>query len=335
MTAEPILLVGGSGMVGRWAARFLREAHADVKILIGGRDLARAEAVAAEIGNAEGVEIDMANADLGLGDRLVSAVALFFADPSLAALSYAQTRGLPHIGISSALHAIGPEVAAFVHKPNASAIVLGTEWLVGAATVPALNIAKGYGRVDTIYIGALIDEQDTGGPEQSLDYERATAARPPVLTRREGGYFWRAGDDVQGGFRSADGTEVQAYGMSLVDIVALATETGASNVHLDLAVGLSSTRRRGEGISTEIIIELAGEDHAGTPLRTRHAVVYPGGQLTLTGLGVAMLIERLIGLDAKPKTSPGLYFPYQLLEQDAYLARLEKTGGQILDLGSL
>jgi hypothetical protein len=334
MTPEPILLVGGSGMVGRWAAKFLREAHADVKILMGGRDLAKAQEVAADIGNAEGVEVDMGAPELGLGDRSVSAVALFFADPSLATLRYAQARGLPHIGISSALHAIGPEVAAFVHKPTSSAIVLGTEWLVGAATVPALNIAKDFGRIDEIYIGALIDEQDTGGPEQSLDYDRAMASRPSVLTRRDGGYFWRAGDDVQGSFRSADGTEMQANGMSLVDVVALATETGASNVHLDLAVGVSSTRRRGEAMSTEIIIEMAGEDHAAKPLRTRHAVVYPGGQLPLTGFGVAMLIERLTGLDGKPKTSPGLYFPYQLLDHAAYLTRLEKTGGQILDLGA-
>ena len=49
---------------------------------------------------------------------------------------------------------------------------------------------------------------------------------------------------------------------------------------------------------------------------------------------MAMLIERLIGLGARTKTSPGLYFPYQVLDHDAYLARLEQTGGKILDLGN-
>ena len=67
-------------------------------------------------------------------------------------------------------------------------------------------------------------------------------------------------------------------------------------------------------MSTEIIIELAGEDHAGRPLRTRHAVVHPEGQMPLTGLGVAMVLERLVGLDGKPPTPAGLYFPYQLLD---------------------
>ena len=335
MSPHPILLIGGSGMVGQWTARFLRAAHGDARILIGGRNLVKAQEIAAEIGNAEGVVIDLDASDLGLGERSVSAVALFFTDASLAVIRFAQARGVPHIGISTALHAIGPEVATFIAKPNANAIVLGTEWLVGASTVPALQIAKKFGRVDTINIGALIDEQDTGGPEQSLDHDRAVKTQPPALTRREGNYMWHAGGEANGSFQSADGTQMDGFALSLVDVVGLATVTGAPNVHLNLAVGISSTRRRGEAMSTEIIIEMAGKDHSGEPLRTRHAVIYPGGQLPLTGLGVALAIERLVGLDGRPATAPGLYFPYQLLEYDPYVARLEQEGGQILKLDLL
>lgn len=75
---HPILLIGGSGVVGRWAARFLREAHPDLPLLIGGRNLARAEEAAAAIGKAEGVALDLAADDLGLGERPVSAVAVLF-----------------------------------------------------------------------------------------------------------------------------------------------------------------------------------------------------------------------------------------------------------------
>lgn len=335
MSSHPILLVGGSGMVGRWAARFLREAHADAKLLIGGRDLSKAKEVAAEVGNAEGVAIDLTAVDLGLGDRPVSAVVLFFTDPSLTVMRFAQARGVPHVGISTALHGVGPEVAAYVHKPNASAIVLGTEWLVGAATVPALHIAKDFGRVDSIDIGALIDEEDTGGPEQSLDHERAMKSQPPALTRCDGNYVWHASGEANGSFRSVDGTEFDGFTLSLVDVVGLANETGARNVQLNLAVGVSSTRRCGGAMSTEIIIEIAGEDHAAKPLRTRHAVVFPAGQLVLTGLGVAMVVERLVGLDGRPATPPGLYFPYQLLEYNAYVSRLTQAGGQILKLDAI
>lgn len=85
-------------------------------------------------------------------------------------------------------------------------------------------------------------------------------------------------------------------------------------------------------MSAEILIELIGEDLNGEPLRTRHAVVHPAGAAPLTGLSVAMILERLLGLDGQPPTPAGLYFPYQLLSADAYLQRLGKAGGELRKL---
>lgn len=125
---------------------------------------------------------------------------------------------------------------------------------------------------------------------------------------------------------------MEAAGLSAHDVVCLASVTGAPNVQFDLATGVSSTRRRGEAMSTEILIELAGKDHAGKALRTRHAVVHPQGQMPLTGLGVALVLERLAGLRGDVPVRPGLYFPYQLLEPAYYLARLKEAGGEVLAL---
>jgi hypothetical protein len=125
---------------------------------------------------------------------------------------------------------------------------------------------------------------------------------------------------------------MEAAALAPYDVVGLATATGAPNVQFNLALGVSSTRRRGEPMSTEIVIELAGEDHAGKPLRTRHAVVHPQGQMPLTGLGVAMVLERMTGLDGSPPTPAGLYFPYQLLDPTTYFARLKQIGGAVLTL---
>jgi len=147
MSPHPILLIGGSGVVGRWASRFLRDAHPDTPLLIGGRDAARAEEAAAGFGNAEGVAIDLAREDLGLGERRVGAVAVLFTDERVAGLRFAQTRGVPHISISRGINEIGPEVAAYMHAPDAAPVVLGTEWLVGATTVAALEFARAFGRV--------------------------------------------------------------------------------------------------------------------------------------------------------------------------------------------
>jgi hypothetical protein len=332
LSIHPILFIGGSGVVGRWAARLLRAAHPGVPLLIGGRDRAKAEEAAAELGGAEGVVLDLARNDLGLGERPVSAVAIFFTDERVAGLRFAQARGVPHISISPGIIELAPEVAAFIHDPDAAPVVLGTEWLVGATTVPTLELAKVFGRLHDISIGALLDEQDAAGPAAAADLERQTKTLPAALARRDGAYFWRLGADAKAKFRAVDGTEVEAAALSLNDVVGLATATGAPNVQFNLAIGVSSSRRRGEPMSTEIIIELAGDDHAGRPLRTRHAMVHPEGQMPLTGLGVAMLLERLLGLDGNPAVRPGLYFPYQLLDPAAYFARLEQMGGRLLTL---
>jgi hypothetical protein len=332
VSLEPILFIGGSGIVGRWTARHLRAAYPKVPLLIGGRNVDKAKKAAAELGNAEGFGLDLTAADLGVGERSVSAVAIFFTDETIAGLRFAQSRKVPYISISPGIHEIGPEIAAFIHQPDAGAIVLGTEWLVGATTIPTLDFAKQFGKLNDITISALLDEQDAAGPAADADLERQTKTMPLTLTRRNGAYLWRTGDDAKATFHAVDGTEMEASALSPHDVVGLAAATGAPNVQFNLAVGVSSTRRSGGPFSTEILIELSGEDQSGKPLQTRHAVVHPEGQMPLTGLGVAMLLERLTGLDGKPGTPPGLYFPYQLLQPAAYFDRLKQAGGIILTL---
>ena len=336
MPIDPVLLIGGSGLVGRHTAHLLRETTPDLPLLIGGRDGAKAQDVATELGNAEGVAIDLGAADLGLGERAVSAVAIFVKDDAIVSLRFAQRRGVPHISISSGLAELGPDVAAYVHRPDIAPVVLGAEWLVGATTVPTLHFAKEFAQLDDIAIGALLDEKDTGGPAASADMQRLTETMPQSLARRDGTFYWRLGDDVKGKIRTVDGTVLDATALSPFDIIGLAAATDAPNIQLNLATGTSSTRDGGtpdtESMPTEIIIELTGRDHAGQPLKTRHAIVHPKGQMPLTGLGVAMILERLLGLDGNPPAKPGLYFPYQLLEADAYFKRLETIGGSVLTL---
>ena len=332
MSLEPVLLLGGSGSIGRQAARALRATYPDVPLLIGGRDLSKAQQAAAELGEAQGVVIDPAAADLGLGARRISAVVVLYMDHSLATLRFAQSRGVPHLSISSGVFEIAPEIASFMHAPSAAPVVLGYEWLVGATTVPALDLAKAFGQVHEIRIGALVDEEDTGGPAVAADFEHLNHLMPAALTRRDGVYLWREGDDAKAVFSAVDGTDVEASGFSSIDVVGLATATGARSVEFNLGSGVSSSRRKGGQLSTEIILELAGLDHAGHALRTRHAVIHPGGAAPLTGMGIALIVERLVGLDGAPPVAPGLYFPYQLLDARRYLDRLKKEGGQVLEL---
>ena len=197
LSTHPILLVGGSGVVGRWTARFLRAAHPDVQLLIGGRDLVRAKEAAAEVGGAEGVVLDLAADYLGLGERLIRAVAVLFMDERIAGLRFAQSRGVPYISISPGIIEIAPEVAAYIHNPHAAPVVLGTEWLVGATTVPTLEFGKAFGRVHDISIGALLDEHDVFGPAAKADLERQTKTMAAALVRRDGAYRWCVGDNAK------------------------------------------------------------------------------------------------------------------------------------------
>lgn len=332
MSLNPILLMGGSGAIGHQAARALRAAHPDMPLLIGGRDLAKAQRAAEQIGGAQGVVIDPKADDLGLGARQVSGVVVFYMDHTLAGLRYAQKRDVPHLSISSGVFEIAPEIATYMHTPDAAPIVLGYEWMVGATTVSTLSVAKAFARVHDISIHALVDEQDGGGPTVATDFEHLNRMLPAALTRRDGVYVWREGEDSRVRFRAVDGTQIEATGFSSIDVVGLAAATDAPNVQFNMAIGVSSTRRQGQPMSTEILIELAGEDLKGEPLRTRHAVVHPAGAAALTGLSVAMILERLLGLDGKPATPPGLYFPYQLLSADVYLQRLKQEGGELREL---
>lgn len=253
-------------------------------------------------------------------------------DDRVAALRFAQGRDVPHVSIAPGVHEIAPEVATYMNRPNGAPVVLGAEWLVGATTVPTLEFAKDFGRVHEIAIGALLDDEDIGGPAQAADLERVTKVPTPALARRDGAFVWRVHDEAKSVIHAVDGTEMEATALSPYDVVGLAAATGAPNVRFDLATGVSSTRRRGGPMSTEIVIGLAGEDHAGRPLFTRHAVVHPKGQFPLTGVGVAMVLKRLVGLDGRPATPPGLYFPYQLLDPTVYFDRLEQIGGAVLTL---
>jgi hypothetical protein len=331
MTSAQILLMGGSGSIGRRTADALRADHPDVPLLIGGRDPTKADKAAKEIGNAEGVALDLDAADLGLDGRSVSAVAVFHADERLAGLRYAHARGIPHLGISSGIYEIAPEVALYMHAPERAAVVLGYEWLVGATTIATLACAQAFSRVDSIIIGALVDEEDGGGPAVAEDFERLSRMLPAALTRRDGTFIWRTGDEAKTSFQAIDGTRIEASGFSSIDVTGLASETDAPNVEFNIATGVSSSRRRGEAQSTEIIIELKGEGGDGHALHTRHAVFHPGGAAALTALGTSMILERLAGLVGAP-TPAGLYFPYQVLDHKAYLSRLASQGGSLTAL---
>ena len=72
-------------------------------------------------------------------------------------------------------------------------------------------------------------------------------------------------------------------------------------------------RRRGEGASIEVRIDLEGVGPAGALLSRTHYLVHPEGQHPLTAVGIALGVERLLGLRGEP-VLPGIHTPEALLD---------------------
>ncbi|MCH8503617.1 MAG: hypothetical protein LAT50_04775 [Ectothiorhodospiraceae bacterium] len=330
---HPVLIIGGSGIVGSKAARALRELHPEQPIAIGGRNLEKAASVAGELGNATAVAVDLDQPGLGLSTQnQFSAVVLFVKDEHLHYIPFAQASGIPYLSISSGLTELGPEVAHYISRPNDSAIVLGSEWLVGIAALPVLHYGKEFRRLEQIAMTAVLDSEDIGGPAAHADFERlTTAGGPTAMIRQDGRWRWVTENDQAMRRMTTDITgqplEVEAY--APFDVLSLAARTGAATVRFDLAVGATASRRRGEPFSSETIVELSGEDLQGRPAALRVDLVHPEGQAPVTALNVALTVERLLGLNGQAPVTPGLYMPDQLLDPAYAMQRWREFGIQI------
>lgn len=329
-TQSSVLIIGGSGVVGSRAARTLRRLQPDLPITLGGRDLAKAGALAKELGGADVVAIDLERQDLGLPPASAfSAVVVLLKDTSLNSLKYAQAKGLPYIAFSDFVFDIAPTVGLYIQKPTSAPILMLGHFLGGTVTLATLHFARELRRVHSIEISAVFDEEDVGGPAARGDMERVTQAVPSPLVLQDGKFLWAQGEAAIRSFTGVDGTRWQGRAYPLLDVVSLAAATEARTVRLDFAVRPASGRRPGEGPSHEVIIELTGERKDGTVGRLRHELVDGDVHSGLSARGVALTVERLLGLAGGPPVAPGLYHPEGLLDPAYVVERLKELGTRI------
>lgn len=327
--SKPFLIAGGSGVVGSTAARILRRMQPDLPIAIGGRTLDKAAAVAAEIGNASAVTLDLARTDLGLaaGEEF-SGIAMFLKDDTLNSLRFAQARGIPYISISTAAFEIAPELALHLARPAAAVLMNGT-WLAGTALLSTLDYVAEFEQVDAVEIGVVLDEHDMGGPAAAADYERQTTATSNALILEDGKWVWVGGERGARTFRGRDGVEVRGQAYPLLDPIYLGTALALKSARLDLYYGLSAGRRAGGAFTTEIVVEIDGRKKTGEVGRFRLDIAHAQGQAPLTAIGVAVAAERLLGL-VGPVPQPGLYLPNTLIEPAYMVRRLREFGAEIV-----
>lgn len=327
LETKPVLIIGGSGIVGAKAAQILRQLHPDLPIAIGGRDTNRAQNIAEVVGNAFAVKVDLERNDLGQGEGTgYSAVAVFVKDETLNSMKYAQAHGLPYLSVSSGVFEVGPEMALAIRNPGRAPILMASNWLAGAATFPALQVARDFRTIDNITITVVLDEEDMGGPAAFADYQRLTQSAPNPLQLKDGHWRWIKGEEATRRYTDIDGTDVEANAYSPLDVLSLATATDAKSVRFDLVYGVSASRRRGNAFSTEIAVETSGDLLTGEKVHQRLDIVHPEGQAPLTALHVALGIERLLGLHGGEPVKPGLYLPDLLMDPEYVVRRMKEFG---------
>lgn len=328
--SPPVLLLGGTGMVGSRTATILRQLHPDLPIAIAARNQDRCRALAAEIGHAQATPVDLQRADLGLApEASYSAVVAVLKENTLNPLRYAQAKGLPYLSMADGAFEIGPAVARYIHSPTSAPTMLASHWAAGMATLPAIHFASEFRAIHTIEIAVLLDPEEPVGPMATEDVEQVIQNSPRPLVLENGTWRWVGEEIAARRVRNVAGEEIETHAMTVLDTVSLAAMTEAHSVRLDFGIAQSSSHREGGVPAHEIILEIEGERKDGTMGRLRVDIESPLGVEGLTALGVALGVERLLGLAGGPPVGPGLYFPESLIAPAHAIGRLEEFGGQL------
>lgn len=328
-----ILFVGGSGVVGSRAVKLFRQGHTDVPLLVGGRNRAKADSLAHEVGKAEAIEVDINKPDLGVSnDVALAAVVMMVPDEGLRGLMLAQARGIPYLSIGNWLVEVGAEMGHFIHQPRASAVLQASHWHGGTAVALTQATIKGLDEVHSVKVGAIVDEHDATGPAALADMARGSDSTSTLAF--EGGHrVWLTGPSRRRMFTAIDGREIHGMAFAPYDLVSLHALTNASDIRFDFASAVSSSRLRGGDIATELIVEVEG--YVQGQLQTRRATLeFAKGQATLTATSVVLVLSRVLGLDGAPPLSAGLYFPEQVLDAEWFLDALTRRSATILHSAS-
>lgn len=327
-TKNPVLLLGGSGVVGVRTARTLRRLQPDLPIVIAARDASKSAAVATEVGGpTTTATVDLSRPDLGLpSGAAFSAIVTLLKDPWLNSLKYAQARGSAYLSFASFAFEIGPEVAYHVQHPKNAPILMLGHVFGGVGTLAALHFAREFKAVEAIALAGIVDPDDQGGPASQADFERLGNDCPSALVRRDGLWRWVRGEEGARQVVDVTGVARQGQALPLLDVVSLAAATDARSLRVDFA---SRDGASGQAPSTELIIEITGEGHDGRPAHVRHEIVDRDVYAGLSARGAALATERLLGLTGDPPPAPGLYHPESLLNPAHVIQRLQDLGASI------
>ena len=322
-----VLLIGGSGVVGRRAARALRKFQPELPIGIAGRDAEKAERVATEIGGpTTSLVVDLGRDDLGLpGEASVCAVAVFVKDTGMRSMRYAQDKGVPYLAFSDFAFDIAPAIGLFVHEPKRAPLLMLGHVVGGTATLAALHFAKELRDVASIEITGIVGSDDTGGPAAQADFVRYAQGGHGALVLRDGDWIWLKDAASARSIVDSAGRERTAHALPLLDVASLAAATQARSVRVDLTIRGPEEQKS----ATEVILELKGTGQNGSSSTIRATLADDDVHARLSAYGGALALERLLGCCGGSPTAPGLYHPESILDPSASVERLVELGVRV------
>lgn len=326
---HPFLIIGGYGTVGTEAAKALRQFQPSLPLALAGRDVKKAEAAASNIGNAVGVAVDTRRADLGLpSDLKISGIAVLTNDLSTFPARYAVREGIPYTSIATQLTHLAPKLAVQIGgRARASSLLQDTSF-AGTLVLAALEVMARFAYIDRIEIGAVMDDQDLGGPASQSDTGDFGDKAPGFLLENGA---WVQPSEEQGSrtFTLLDGTPYQGGSFPSFDVPELAAKSDAPFIRYDFAFGETPGRRATGQPSVDIVYQIAGTLLDGSAATLKAQLSHPRGQTVLTAIGVAVGIEALLGLASAGSVEPGLYLPSTLIDPVHMVRRLRETGAEL------
>jgi saccharopine dehydrogenase-like NADP-dependent oxidoreductase len=351
MNAQGILIVGGSGVVGRRIAAELAPDYPN-RVIVAGRNLARAEQTAAAIGHGvRGRKIDIAvPSSIAAALEGVAVVISCIDQPGRAVLWAAVERRLSYTDITPHLTELGRGAA--YEKIDAAARASGARLVLGTGIVPGISnvmvraLADALGGADEIETALLLAAGDVSGPA-SFDYflqeltmpfgirvdgedrparafsaPRYTDFPPPFGARLS--YLFPFSDQVlyprTMGARTAL-TRLAIEPAWLARLLAMLVGTGISRLMAIEAVRHAIASRRKDRPSSKSA-RFALRVDVGCGGRSKHATLLGQEQADAAAAGAAGVAQLLI----EGKVEPGAWMPEQVVDPGPFLSRLASRG---------
>lgn len=319
--AQQIFIAGGYGMIGGNLATQLRARFPESTLILAGRTPQKGEALAAKLGNALTVSLDLLSGEIpqlaATSQLIISAVP----DPKHALGEFAIRHNIAFIDITvGTADGYAPLLNMALQYQATSPIVPLGYYEAGMFLPLVDKLSRQFSSIDSVRLTALHDPEDPIGAvtEQELTQELA-----PAFVREEG--IWRytsAQDEID----LISGERVETTPFGILDVSAVAAMTNAENIRLDVAMGISEGQRKSAKASVELYVDMQGINDSGVPEAKRIIASDPQGQAHFTALGVVTVIEAMF-----ESSFTGFVLPEQLLKPEVALAAMQQAGVELIE----